>query len=99
MGSNNENNGSLDSLLRNAGWFVLAFIGLMAFFFLLQPLFFKDLIEPVWNGFGLHNAWQGIVSFLEFVFRDYGIFLVFIVVVFFWWAISQKEPGKKNSKK
>ncbi len=98
MGEGENNGATTEELFRQGIWFVVAFIGLMVLFFILQPIFFKDLIEPFWDFFGLHNAWAGAMTFLEMVWREFGLFLVFLVIVFFWWTVSQKRTEKKPEK-
>lgn len=99
MAEEKNNGAAIEELFRQGIWFVLAFIALMVLFFVLRPIFFKDLIEPFWDFFGLHNAWPAAMAFLEMVWREFGLFLVFLVIVFFWWTVSQKEPEKKSAKK
>ena len=101
MAAEKEEDQKFDDFLQGIGWFVLAFIVLMALFFFLRPVFFVDLIEPFLDWFGLHNALRDITALMVFVYEEYGIFLVFLVIVYFWWAFFTKKNGKekKESKK
>lgn len=99
MGEGENNGAATDELFRQGIWFVIAFAGLLVLFAVLRPIFFKDLIEPFWDFFGLHNAWQGIPELVGALWNKFGIFFVFLVIVFFWWAVSRKEPEKKPGKK
>ena len=84
---------STDRLLQDAGWFVLVFGVLMVLFFVLRPGFFRDSIEPFWDAIAQHQALDNLMESSQFVFQQYGLFLVFAVVLFFWWVIG---AGKKK---
>jgi phosphatidylglycerophosphate synthase len=86
-------------LFHQGKWFLLAFFGLMALFFILRPVFVEDLIQPFWDFFGLHNAWEGIMQLVGIAWQEFGLFLVFLVAVFLWWSITQKKYSLKKEEK
>ncbi|MBU0635541.1 hypothetical protein KKE06_00780 [Candidatus Micrarchaeota archaeon] len=97
MGTEKEEAEKFGDFWQGLGWFLLAFVGLLIIFFFLQPAFFLDWIEPFWDWFGLHNTLRDITTLVLFVYQEYGLFLVFLVIIYFWWVFF---TGKnKNSKK
>ncbi|MBS3061142.1 MAG: hypothetical protein J4215_01005 [Candidatus Diapherotrites archaeon] len=77
--------------------FVFAFVVVLIVIVVFQPVFFQDLFEPFFDWLGLHGFWRVGLELAGFIFQQYGLLLLGLVVMYFGLVAFSKNTGS-NSK-
>ncbi len=80
----------------NAELLVIFFAGVLVIILVAEPVFFTDQIEPFFRFVGLHDGWIVASGFLQEFFREFGLLVIGLVVLYLGLVVfGRKQVSKK----